>query len=132
MNIPQVNAGATDRNRDQTKRICELKELLYRQHEDGIHKWTTISRKVDGGWEIIAELPNGSFTLCQVVGMLKAEGIEWRLWPIFATHYRRVDHRTWGWGRPIRDGSEVLIETGEPYDLTAAMDARIKVLEEKK
>ena len=27
--IPQVNAGATDRNREQTKRICELKGLEY-------------------------------------------------------------------------------------------------------
>ena len=129
MNIPQVNAGATDHNRKQMKRICGLVGWSY-------------------GWQYsldsyfanppedapLVKLPNGSFTLDQVVGMLEGEGVAWRLWHIFATQYRRVDHRTWGWGRPTpspRDGSEVLIETDDPYDLTAAMDALIKVLETK-
>lgn len=130
MNIPQVNATATDRNREQTKRIVKLLDLTYRKHEDGIHHWWTVSRfNEKDGLVILVELPNGSFTLDQVVGMLDKLDVA-----LFAFD-DEYDEEPAGWYTDKGGGKEPrLIQKAsvETFDLTAAMAALIKVLEEKK
>lgn len=119
MNIPQVNALATDRNRGQTRWICKILGWIYTFHQAG--RWIAYK----DAQEIL--LPNGSFTLDQVVGMLEAEGIIWRPY---------LEHVEAGWYTTKNDRGglgllygECLIGTDRPHDLTAAMDARIKALE---
>lgn len=114
MNIPQVNAGATARNREQTKRICELAEGNYKYMKNRFGEPVADSLE----HKRIVYLPNGSLILDQVVGMLKEYGVYWDDWGEAA-----------GW--TTRDG-DVYLGTELPHDLTAAMDALIKVLEEKK
>lgn len=140
MNIPQVNALATDRNREQTKRICELRgwecgmlgSIVYGQrlHAYGIGR-TTAGQ---------AELPNGSFALDQVVGMLEAEGCSWfphrqtkeltdkGIAAIAGVWVQDVVSQD-GQGRRCHNFRELVHDF--PHDLTAAMDALIKVLEAK-
>lgn len=66
MNIPQVNTGATDHNREQTQRILELHAGV---PDGSIYAISSINVL---GVEI--KLPNNSFTLDQVVEMLEVEG----------------------------------------------------------
>ena len=126
MTIPQVNAGATDRNREQTKRIVEL--LGTPVFPDG-GKVYLEDIKTDR--DIL--LPNGSFTLDQVVGMLEREHV------YFERHHQGQSSSTvegWyfaQWGEPGTADYEKLLTktTDDPHDLTAAMNALIKVLETK-
>lgn len=130
MNIPQVNAGATNRNRDQTRRICEL--LGYGYTKDVPQKSNSriyVTGATSSG-PFFVRLSSGSFTLDQVVEMLGEfvdedvvefeEGFsEWR-WVVKSP----TDER----------GVQCVLgeyKSRDPHDLTAAMDALIKVLEEK-
>lgn len=130
--IPQVNAGATDRNREQTKRICELKGYAYYPaHElDVEYRQDTTALAWKGPGDN-RRLPNGSLTLCQVVGMLQEYmdaglvrfeedfGGKWRIAVFGPCDERGVQ--------------EILGEylSDDPHSLTARMDALIKVLETK-
>ena len=119
MTIPQVNALATDRNRKQTKRICELKGYTYYPHDE-----LDVQYRRDGSaiaWKSAGDserLPNGSLAPCQVWGMLAAEGANFRMEQDSKHAYWR--HPSW------------VFDDSHPHDLTAAMDALIKVLETKK
>ena len=123
MSIPRVNAGVTDRNREQTKRICELKGWKYDTTERYEHpkNWACAAL---GDWDDWRDLPEGSFTLDQVVQMLKEKDV------IYATHiWRFLDCS--GWGLLAGCVCKVLSHNVvNPHDLTDAMDALIK-LEEK-
>lgn len=132
MTIPQVNAGATDRNREQSEWI--VKKLGYKYlphkawvmarsylHEDGAPPhakavWPPESSEERDN----IFLPNGSFTLCQVVGMLYAQGCYWD-----------GDCANAGNGYWMLEYNSISDECS-PHDLAAAMDALIKVLETKR
>ncbi len=126
MDIPKVNAGATDRNRAQTKRICKLTGWGYspnyspRPHAWRFQGWNKMlaPRKID--------LPNGSLTLCQVVEMLSDLKVGyWGGDRDYSGRWEREEAK-------FEDTSEeVILESGDPHDLTDAMDALIKLLEKK-
>lgn len=116
MNIPQVNATVTDRNREQTRRICELRGWVTDKEATPLCEFWQDSPAAK------KTFPNGSFTLCQVVGMLEAEDAYW-LW-----EYMTPPRHPTGYMR----AGKCLAATENPHDLTAALDALIKVLEEKK
>jgi hypothetical protein len=121
--IPQVNQGVTDENREQSRRICELHGLLYKQISGaGGRIETSVCYKAEGKYLICVDLPNGSFTLCQAWEMLKVRGVEW------SEYYDDPN------GPEIAQGWHVpgtVVSAEDPVDLTAAMDALIKLLEEK-
>jgi hypothetical protein len=115
MNIPEVNAGVTDRNRAQTSRLRKLlgyEWVVSRLRDDVVVTNNKIGARHD------VRLCHGSFALDQVVGMLKAEGARFRI-----EQYSK--HAYWWHALWVFDDSR-------PHDLTAAMDALIKVLETKK
>ena len=126
--IPQVNAGATRRNWEQSRRICKLLRYAYYPHIE-----LDIEYQRDGSaiaWKSVEDnerLPNGSLAPCQVWGMLEAEGVTWGYW---TTSCDEPHEDVWGWFIH-GDEAELLVETKKPHDLTAAMDALIKVLETK-
>lgn len=142
MSLSRVNADVTPYNREQTKQICGLKRWGYnpnyspRPHAFELQGWdkTSPPKTVD--------LPNGSFSLDQVVGMLEAEGAELCVSP--STGLGR-----WFWidaipqtkpcggsmcDQPCCGHSDIRLskEAHKLFDLTAAMDALIEVLEAKK
>lgn len=143
--IPQVNALATDRNRKQTKRICELAgyavaDLSGKRPPLSSSERAYAYRDEDDGGQATIALPNGSLTPDQVWGMLKAEGCHW------APHHQTKELADKGilaiagvWvqdvvsqddqGRRCHNFRELVHDF--PHDLTAAMDALIKALEEK-
>lgn len=136
MNIPQVNAAATDRNREQTKRICELAGwTIDAETFRGPVVVGDPAKMLNEKGERISQvenLPNGSFTLCQVVGMLERKHV------YFERHHQVQSSSTvegWyfaQWGEPGKaDREMLLLKIGDPHDLTDAMDALIKVLEAK-
>ena len=129
MSIPQINEGVTNHNRKQSQRICELKgyayypeaelDVEYRRGDGSAIAWRGVGKQ--------CRLPNGSLPLCVVVGMLEAEGIIY------------CESRCWrfkgccGWNTPEGCPCKLLShEYANAHDLTAAMDALIKVLEKKK
>ncbi len=122
MNIPQINAGVTERNREQTKRICELLGYEYKDTPVGcpdvLTENATATHPKKKGFVL---LEKRSFTLDQVVEMLEAESVVWE---------NKNDH---GWVVWLpNENYKVVLGDSNPHDLTAAMDALIKVLEEKK
>lgn len=129
MTIPQVNAGATDRNRKQTLRICELKGWTI----DAVTFRGPVvigpqAKELNERGERIApveDLHNGSFTLCVVVGMFKERG--WQF------HPRDVVNRKGGyWMR--RRADMVWEDMGyikDVHSLTENMDSFIRMLETK-
>lgn len=143
MNIPQVNATATDRNREQTERICELAgwKYVWKESCDPAHSGYAYIDSGAGIPEQNIYLPNGSFTLDQVVGMLRERNCFW------VAHQQRTDIlarkgiavvggkwvrdivSTDERGRRCHDFEDLVCDF--PHSLTAAMDALIKVLEEK-
>lgn len=129
MNIPQVNVLATDRNREQTKRICDLVGADY--HNSGGPQFIEARWFAPDKTYHYAQLPNGSFTLDQVVGMSEVEGARYRS----SDYYN--EHNAWFTvGKDLDSGvllwGHALSEACAPHDITAAMDALIKVLEAKK
>lgn len=126
MNIPVVNAGVSIRNREQTKRICELEGWKYSPNNNSVWQKQT-HHMYGGGWNRV-NIPNSSFTLDQVVEMNKEDGVEWCYW---TTSCDDPPRRVFGWCCLIEDEEELLVEAISPHNLTAAMDARIKILESK-
>jgi hypothetical protein len=140
--IPQVNQGVTDRNREQSKKICELAGKRYHSYLKGC--WTVGFDRLpihacDAGADYrncatnrqgnVPHLPSGSFTLDQVVGML------WEHDCYLEAYTDASNTEQHKWVRDIegREGDEWIecVDRICPHDLTAAMDALIKVLEEK-
>ena len=124
MNIYQANAPVTDAERDKTKRVCELLGWSYTicnsnagYHEAYIQdgKECGACGKRAGGGEI---LPTASFTLDQCVEMLKELG---------ARYCIETDSKHAYWVSEKHMGRDC-----RPHDLTAALDAIIGVLKEKK
>lgn len=102
----------------QTKRICGLVGYYVKRIGDG--SYLAFCEHTN---RTSVYLPNGSFTLDQVVGMLKEEKAEWC--------YR--SHGTGAWHIVTEERMQRIDENRRcrPHDLTAAMDALIKVLETK-
>ncbi len=118
MNIPQVNAQVTDVEKEKTKWVCELLGETYMEDVS-----TDANGRSENDCWILGgeELHNGSLTLDQCVGMLKELGCKWK---------SGIDEGWDGWYS--HHGEGMFIGGCHPYDLTAALDALIKVLEEKK
>lgn len=115
-----INATATDYNREQTEKICEINGWKYLQDRNSPYACDKIAFHQDLPNSIpqVTELPNGSFTLCRVVGMLKERGVVWS-----PTLYIIHGYYLPGW---CKDG-KVIIRTRNPHDLTAAMKALIRI-----
>jgi hypothetical protein len=123
--MPIVNANVTNRNREQARRICELIDRGYLP-QDGLHH-EAVACGLPGTYSGVG-LPNGSFTLDQVVGMLEAEGWVW-FW-----QDRPFPDSGWINTKKLSTIIKTPLTDENAYrapDLTAAMDALIKVLEAK-
>jgi len=136
MNIPQVNANVTDVEREKTKRVCELLgwriEIAGEDFGVAVNpKWTGREKFGKG-----AELFHRSLTLDQTVGMLQSDAKflgdinedNCELpngWYVYTTAMEENKHEVTFIGKNLS-------QTDDPHDLTAALDALIKVLEEKK
>lgn len=137
MTIPQVNAGATDRNRKQTKWLVEHYGWEYHYNEPSkVHPPTTLPAYACRGEIGVdfqdARLPNGSLAPDQVWELLKTEGVEWQQ-EMTAGQTMTVHPSVAGWWLYTynRSNRRCLVEVYDPHNLTAAMDALIKVLETK-
>lgn len=121
MSIPKVNDLVIDWNREQSKRICELSRGNYKYMDNrfGEPVADSLERKR------IVHLPHGSFTLCQVVQMLDAEGYHLHNDGSGYGYYKTSPHG----GFYVNSLLGKLFDN--PHDLTAAMDALIKALERK-
>jgi len=122
MIIPPVNAGITDRNREQTKKLCLMLE----------YEWWALRRPTDlkaEKWQIqkdgktVFNPENGSLTLDQAVAMLTGEG--WK-------YIGSSDQSDEGWYSPVNQSLKKSTHfpdvSGDAHDLTAALDALIAAL----
>lgn len=137
--IPQVNATATDVEREKTKRICELLGLDYCKNSPG-HSEVL---KFGGTGNLLNKvaIPNGSLTLDQCVGMLKGLGWTWHpihfdpkkpeICPVGGRWVHETIYKD-AEGRRRHKFRDLDINVTFPHSLSDALDALIKVLEEKK
>lgn len=136
MNLPQVNANVTDVEREKTDKVMQLlskNHMSYCRHLAKDKRFYCVpTAHTKEGKEITiyaaVDLPNGSLTLDQCVGMLEELGCVWT-YPYFMEDGEAFEG---GWCAPTGKKGEVeTIFEGykEPQDLSSALDALIKVLE---
>lgn len=132
MNIPSVNATITDIEREKTKRVCELlgwgyeTEKVSDEHPKLRYACGVIIGYAMPDDDLGIMLPNGSLTLDQCVGMLEDLNVEYcgTGWAYTSYTTELLEKRS--------DGTAYIDKYCEPHNLTTALNALIKVLEEKK